>query len=48
MILDKWFKFSGKMSRVAISSIVLLILVIITTFINRYVVKKVSEKEKQA
>lgn len=47
-ILEKWFKFSGKMSRIMISSLILLGLVIITTYINKYAVKKISEKEKQA
>ena len=46
-VLGKWFKFSGKMMRVFISTMILLALIIITTYVNKYVVNKVSEKEKQ-
>lgn len=46
-VLGKWFRTSGKVTRIGISTIILLVLIVVTTYVNKYVVEKVSEKEKQ-
>ena len=47
-ILNKWFNFSGRMTKIMISTIILLVLIIISTTLNKVIIPKISEKEKKA